>query len=259
MAYSQGVCSNCGSLIQLNPAQETARCIFCWGQTATAQALSLAEDRSSHVFANAEITDAPPFEERLNRWRLEVGDNSPAKNVLKQKTNHEQKSATKVQEVKKDALSAVERIKRMKFDLLKVPNVSLRNRILLALGLVVLPIAAVAALWVPSYFARESKVQQLQAKLGEIVNSEYLSPEYGANAVAFSNYGADELRVVLAQEPDTAALEAMGQAYYKLYNEITAGAAKQGVTVQVLHKSGSYNVKVDEAAKVSIEELERTK
>ena len=38
MAYIEGICKNCGSLIQVNPAKPEARCLFCWVLTPTEEA-----------------------------------------------------------------------------------------------------------------------------------------------------------------------------------------------------------------------------
>lgn len=258
MAYSQGVCANCGSLIQMNPAQDTARCIFCWSQTPTKQALALLENKEGHTFANAEIGDAPPFEERLNYWRLEVGDNSPAKNAVKQKVQKEKVQSADVAKPH-DALSAVERIKRMKFDLLKVPDVSWKNRILLALGLVILPVAAVLALYLPPYLRRIDTISRLKAQINTVVPQQLLANGDVENAVAFNNYAGNELRVVVSKPLHKEDLLDIGKKYFKLYNSVKGAGADEEVKVEVLQENASHSIYATAADKIELADLERTK
>lgn len=257
MAYIEGLCKNCGSLIQVNPAQSEARCIFCWDKTDSNTAVDLLNSGSTTKFPNEKISDAPPFEERMNYWRQEVGDNSPLKKAVKPKHNYD--NIARKEEKKNDGLSAVSRLKMMKFDLLQVPKVSLKNRILLALGLVILPVSLLVALTLPKYIQASSVSVSLQARMGEIVQPNLLAEgRTTSDCVAILNNDISSLRVVVKTVPEEAELKTMAKNLYKVCAEITKSEPTQ-VNLQVISRDKSYAVQASGADNVIISELTRTR
>lgn len=256
MAYIEGLCKNCGSLIQVNPNQTEARCIFCWEQTDSKLAVDLLTAKERPEFPNLTISDAPPFEERMNYWRQEAGDNSPLNKAVKSKHNYDNIAR---KDVKEDKLSAVSRLKMMKFDLLQVPKVSTRNRILLGLGLVVLPLALLFGTTMPKYIQATSDIESLQTKLNTIIQPELLeSGRTHADCVAILNNDIHNLRVVVAKAPTPEELQTMAKKLYTACTEI-ANAAPEAVNMQVLSKEKSYTVQATSADNVTITELKGTR
>lgn len=257
MAYIEGLCKNCGSLIQVNPNQTEARCIFCWDKTDSQTAINLLTDTANRPeFPNQTISDAPPFEERMSYWRQEVGDNSPLNKTVKTKHNYDNIAR---KEVKEDKLSAVSRLKMMKFDLLQVPKVSTKNRILLALGLVILPLAILIVATLPKYIQATSNIASLQSKLNTIVQSELLQEGRShTDCIAILNNDIRNLRVVVGKTPQTADLQSMAKNLYATCTEINQVAPEQ-VSLQVISKEKSYQVTATGAEQVEITELTSTR
>lgn len=255
MAYKEGLCKNCGSLIQVNPSQPETRCIFCWGKTDSQTAINLLAN-PPQSFPNETISDAPPFDERMKYWRQDVGDNTPLNRAVNTKHNYENIAR---KEVKDDKLSAVARLKMMKTDLLQVPKISTKNIICLALGLVIIPLAILIVATVPKYLQATSDIAQMQKMIDHIVKPELLQTgRSNSDCVAIINNDIDNLRVVVAKEPDQTELQSMVKNLYAACQEIRKQAPNE-VNLQVISKQKSYAVQMNGPERITVTELKGTR
>lgn len=255
MTYKEGLCKNCGSLIQVNPAQPEARCIFCWGKTDSQTAIDLLAN-PPQSFPNETISDAPPFDERMKYWRQDAGDNTPLNRAVNSKHNYENIAR---KEVKDDKLSAVSRLKMMKTDLLQVPKISLKNSIFLALGLVIIPLAILIIATVPKYLHAKADIAQMEKIIDHIVKPELLQVgRSNSDCVAIINNDIDNLRVVVAKEPDKSELQAMVKNLYTACEEIRKETPSE-VNLQVISKEKSYAVQMNGPDNITVTELKGTR
>lgn len=156
MAIREGRCSNCGSIIRVQDQDETVRCIFCWAETPTEEALELVNAPADHVFPNLDI-EAPDDEERSATMlqQLGISGEATAREIVKSRTPRKV-----IQET--DQLSAVERVKAMAQEnkLVKVPNVPVKAMIQMAI-VAVLAVAIFLLFTFPSYNRYKIQAEEL--------------------------------------------------------------------------------------------------
>lgn len=255
MAYIEGICKNCGSLIQVNPAKPEARCLFCWALTPTEEAQEILKADVKPTFPHAVIADAPSMDERMSCWRLEAGDNSPTNKAVKSKHNYDNIMR---KENKDNDLSAVSRLKMMKCDLLQVPKVKLPTAIALALGLVILPLALLIALTVPGYLRCRAETAALFGKLDQLVDKSYLAENRTAtDCLAVLNQDITNVRLVTGKALSEEEMRKLGADWYNACSQIKKDKVSQ-VKVQVISSKNSNELTVNSADDITVSPMTRT-
>lgn len=162
MAIREGRCSNCGSIIRVQDQEAAARCIFCWAETPTDEALALVDAPSDHVFPNLDI-EAPDEEERSATMLQQLGISGEAsvREIVKSRSPRKVIKET-------DQLSAVERVKAMAKEnkLVKVPNVSAKAMIQMVI-VAVLAVALFLLFTFPNYNRYRVQAEELNQLIVE--------------------------------------------------------------------------------------------
>lgn len=85
MAIKEARCTNCGSILSVDPAVPTAKCLFCRAVVDTAEALEVAADPAGYVFTNEPQPEEDTAENPASLYNkaLKQAQSKPAQGVAR--------------------------------------------------------------------------------------------------------------------------------------------------------------------------------
>lgn len=233
MAMREGLCPNCGSLMRVNDENETTYCIFCWAPVNSEEAIRLASEPGTHEYANKSYPEPSPEEKAKALQAQGFG----GAHVLSQvKTPAKKPVQEKAREGK---LTPREKVALQNKPLVK-PYCSKEHRIRIILGILIF-LAVLAAIALPTYFMRENKKTEIMKQMSEV--APYAAEKNRVNIERQQN----QLVTIISPDKtsETAAKEVFDK-YTKIYAKvygIDEAAAKEKVTLNLLDDvTGGYQV-----------------
>lgn len=235
MAIKEGLCQNCGSLIQLDTSAEEHRCIFCWAENNPDFSQSLLQDPGDYEFPNEEI--AQPTDTDRQAYLLNRMGQSHAAQAI-------QRSQPAPRKKKEDQISPAEKVRLMTRPIVE-PSASRKSRLVMLAGIAAFALIF-AAIFTPLFLRRTSRQDALADRMDVIcpfpVTEEQISVERQNNS---------SLLVISPEtvDQDTAqtVYENFSSEYADVYG-ISQEQARDRVEVEVLGPEGGYIVSSQGAA-----------
>lgn len=163
MALSEGLCTNCGSLMRIDDEKDVAICIFCWGQSNPEDAIALLENSDGYEYPNEEF-EAPETEVMQSALKAQgMGNFNLTKTIEPKQTSTRKRNIEMA-----GKLTPKEKVALQDKPLVK-PEVSKKHKWGIAIGVAVFAVALVL-IAVPTYFLREPKANAIIGRIEEIVD-----------------------------------------------------------------------------------------
>lgn len=227
MAIVEGLCSNCGSLIQVDTAKQEQRCIFCWAEVNADFSQSLLHDSSDYEFPNEDLPQ-PSGSER-QAYMLDSMGQAQAAQAL-------QRSRPQPRKKKEETIAPAEKVRLMTRPIVE-PVASRKSRLYM-LGGILAFVLVTAAIFTPFFLNRTARQEALVGRMNEIfpfpVSEDNVSLDYQNNRslMVVSPESVDE-------ETARTVYENFGREYADVY-DITDEEALKRIEVEVLGPDGGY-------------------
>lgn len=227
MPVSEGLCPNCGSLIQVDSAQPDTRCIFCWAPVDADLAQSLLADPSNYEFPN-EAYQQPTEAERRAHMLEQMGQTQMAQQVLRQQPQP--------RKPKEDKMSPAEKVKLMTRPIVE-PVASKKSITIMIAGILGF-LLLFFGIFTPLYLSRTAKQATLTEKLNKVVPF-----DLDEKNISLEGQRNHSLMIV---SPEEVTEEVAGKAYEEfalLYSDvynISEEVAKDRIEVEILGPNGGF-------------------
>ena len=240
MAIKEARCTNCGSIMMLDPGEPTSKCLFCRAVVDTQEALAVAADPTGYVFPNEPQPDEDTVTNAAslyNKALKQAQGGKPTQGSVK--TAQARKAPPRTTPVDTAPRAQVEKI--------EMPSAKLSNsaKIKIALTIAVLFLVTAAAV-LPVTIIRDKNRTDLSAKIDSILPFDYI----GESAFAISKTGNSSFAVVASENVDAAValavyrdfcearadvygLDPAGDSFSRVYGK---------VTVRVIGPESAYEV-----------------
>ena len=228
MAILEGLCSNCGSLIQMDTSQEEHRCIFCWAEINPSFSQSLLADPQDYEFPNEEIPQ-PTDAERQAFMLRQMGQTQAATAL--------QRSAPQPRKKKKeDLISPAEKVRLMTRPIVE-PVASRKSRLIMVGGILAF-VLVFAVIFTPLFIHRTNRQNDLESRINAIFPFEVTEEQMSLNH--------QNNRSLVVISPEEVTEEAAREVYLGFSREyadvygISEEQAQDRVEVEVLGPDGGY-------------------
>ncbi len=240
MAIKEARCTNCGSILMLDPGEPTSKCLFCRAVFDTAEAIVVATDPSGYVFPN----ETQPEED------TSINATSLYNKALKQSQGGKPtQGAVRTTQAKKAPPRApvTDNGPRAQVEKIEMPSATLSTAAKIKIaGFLAVLFLLVAAAVLPVTFVRNAHRSNLTARIDSILPFEYA----GESAYAISKTGNNNFSVISKENVDAKTALAVYRDFcaaradvYGLDPATDSFARVYGkVTVKVIGPEGGYEV-----------------
>lgn len=160
MALKEGRCTNCGSILMLDPTQEKGHCLYCDAVFEAAEAFALYEDATGYVFPNEEQPEYTGPNLDPVQYKARFDESEFAKKV---------EQAKKLSQQRKEAAAAEPKL-NLSNEAVPELTLSTKNKLMI-IGAFVVVFALFFAIMIPRSIERDRVRKDLQenflAKLSE--------------------------------------------------------------------------------------------
>lgn len=236
MAIKEGLCQNCGSLIQIDTSAEEHRCIFCWAENNPDFSQNLLQDPGDYEFPNEDIQQ-PTDTERQAYLLNRMGQTHAAQAIQRSQPAPRKKK-------KEDQISPAEKVRLMTRPIVE-PSASRKSRLTMIAGIGAFALIF-AAIFTPLFLNRTARQEALAERMDVIcpfpVTEEQISLERQNNS---------SLLVISPETVDEETAETVYQNFSTEYADvygISQDAARNRIEVEVLGPEGGYVVSSQGAA-----------
>ena len=239
MATTQGMCTNCGSLVIFDDRDENCECVFCHCVFPAADAVALLENPDGHEFKNEK------YEAQEGGKHYYATPMQP--DIVSKAVQRDKVSKAKSEDLK---------LKPSEFELspndVKAPG----KLVAVIIGAAVVIIGVILAISVPMYFSRTALKEAMVGKLdtvfaGEAVVDTNLNESGYAYGYNISGRTCQNMKVQTSDEIDEAAAQKIFDNYCGL-REAEGGfdsSSAKDVTVEIYTPTTIYTVTADGVVK----------